>query len=80
MVGSVTPLQLTPVRCRANANGNEVTVTQMCPANVATSINLDVTATDATLGGPAFVDVNHQVPVDGTYSLTGEVFVDCFTP
>lgn len=79
LVGSVTRGGTgATVICRSNANGNQLTQSQVCPPNVTTNVNLDVTATDATLGGPAFIDINHQVPSDGVYDLSGEVFVDCF--
>lgn len=79
LIGSVTRAGTgATVICRSNANGNQVTQSILCPANQTTQVNLDVTATDATLGGPAFIDINHQVPAQDTYDLTGEVFVDCF--
>lgn len=80
LVGSVTRGGVgATVICRSDANGNQVTQSILCPANQTTQVNLEATATDATLGGPALADANHQVPTDGTYSLSGEVFVECFT-
>lgn len=79
VVGSVTRGGVgATVRCRANANGNVVDDTVLCLPNVTTQVNLEAIATDATLGGPAFVDIDHLVPPGDTYSLSGEVFVDCF--
>lgn len=68
------------VICRADANGHLVTSTQVCAAGTTTPVNLDVIAEDPTLGGAAYIDINHQVPSDQTYSLIGIVEVSCYDP
>jgi hypothetical protein len=62
LIGSVTRVGVgANVVCRANANGNIVTATQFCPPGVTTAVNLDVTATDATLGGATSAQVTHSM-------------------
>lgn len=69
------------VICRANANGNITQNTQACAAGGLTNVNLESIATDPTLGGiNTYVDINHQVPSDDSYSLRGIVQVACYTP
>lgn len=81
LVGNVTRFGSgATVICRSNANGNIVSNSQLCAAGVTTPVNLEAIALDATLGGAAFVDINHQIPSDQTYSLSGVVEVSCFDP
>jgi len=81
IVGPVTRAGVAAnVICRSTANGTLVSSTQNCPINTTTQVNLTAVATKLLTGGAAYIDINHQIPSDQSFSLSGEVIVECVDP